>query len=167
MIIMGIDPSLSSTGYAVVDGVGTKVKLITSGYIKTSPRDMEIDERINKIAHEVVGVALRTCADYIVLERPAFGMNNGVRSVQDLAGLYYVILCKLSRLGYLVIPVMPSGWKSKVGVKGKNRKEQKQSAVDLVERLFKYRVSTNDESDAICIALYGSLLEVEKDGEKT
>lgn len=167
MIIMGIDPSLSSTGYAVVDGVGTKVKLITSGYIKTSPRDMEIDERINKIAHDVVGVALRTCADYIVLERPAFGMNNGVRSVQDLAGLYYVILCKLSRLGYLVIPVMPSGWKSKVGVKGKNRKEQKQSAVDLVERLFKYRVSTNDESDAICIALYGSLLEVEKDGEKT
>ena len=167
MIIMGIDPSLSSTGYAVVDGLGTKVKLITSGYIKTSPRDMEIDERMNKIAEELVAVLVRTCADYVIIERPAFGMNNGVRSVQDLAGLYYVILCKLSRMGYLVIPVMPAGWKSKVGVKGKDRKEQKQNAINLVARLFGKKVETNDESDAICIALYGSLLEVEKDGEKT
>lgn len=166
MIIMGIDPSLSSTGYAVLDGLGTKVKLVTSGNIKSSPKDGDIDIRINRIMAELVDIVTRTQTDYIVLERPAFGMNNGVRSTQDLAGLYYVILCKLSRMGYLVIPVMPAGWKSKVGVKGKNRKEQKQSAVDLVERLFGKEVDTNDESDAICIALYGSLLEVEKDGEK-
>lgn len=163
MIIMGIDPSLSSTGYAIVDGLGTKVKLITSGNIKSQPRDGEVDVRINRITERLVDILVKNCVDYVVLERPAFGIKNGARITQDMAGLYYVILCKLTRMGYLVIPVMPAAWKSKTGVKGKDRKEQKQSAIDLVAGLFGKKVETNDESDAICIALYGSLLEVEKE----
>ena len=163
MIIAGIDPSLSSTGYAVLDGLGTKTKIITSGSIKTTPKDGETEERINLIVDKIKRIVTQTCTDYIIIERPAYGFNNGVKSTQDLAGLYYVILCKLIEIGFLVIPVMPAAWKSKVGVKGKNRKEQKENCENLVKKIFKYNVSSNDESDAICIALYGSMLEVEKD----
>ena len=161
MRIMGIDPSLSSTGYAIISGVGKDTKIIRSGSIKTTPKDGETETRINTIADEVTKKIIDCCTDYIVIERPAFGMGNGVKSTQDLAGLYYVLLCRFIRMGFLVVPVMPSQWKSIVGVKGKDRKEQKQSAINLVKQVYNRDVETNDESDSICIALYGSLLEIE------
>lgn len=163
MIIMGIDPSLSSTGYAVLDGLGKEAKILSSGSIKSTPKDGETDGRINKIFQEILNVALKECVDYIIIERPAFGANNGIRSTQDLAGLYYVILCDLSKMGYLTLPTMPSEWKSKVGVKGRGRKEQKENAIKLVKEIFDYETTSNDEADAICIALYGTMQEVEID----
>lgn len=165
MYIMGIDPSLRSTGYAVLDGLGTEAKLVKSGCIKTTPEDGDTDTRINEIFRQILNVVLNEQVDYLIIERPAFGVGNGVRSTQDLAGLYYVLLCDFNRMGYLTLPVMPSRWKSKVGVKGTKRAEQKESAMEIVKKVFNYDTVSNDESDAICIALYGSLEEVEIDGE--
>ena len=157
MIVVGIDPSLTSTGYAVLDNG----KLKDYGTIKTKTGDGENEDRINTILYKIVQIITKECADYIVIERPAFLMNNSIRVVQDLAGLYYVILCKLRRLGYLVVPVMPAEWKKKLQVKGRNRQEQKQSSISKVKELYNVNVKSNDESDAICIATFGNMLDVE------
>lgn len=38
MRILGIDPGFAITGYSIVDYIGNKFKLITSGAVKTEAR---------------------------------------------------------------------------------------------------------------------------------
>ena len=38
MRILGLDPSLSSTGWGIVEAEGNKLKYIADGFIKTDPK---------------------------------------------------------------------------------------------------------------------------------
>lgn len=40
MRILGIDPGFAITGYSIVDYIGNKFKLITSGAVKTEARSI-------------------------------------------------------------------------------------------------------------------------------
>ena len=44
MRILGLDPSLSSTGWGVIEVESNRMKYIADGYIKTNPK-MPISER--------------------------------------------------------------------------------------------------------------------------
>ena len=160
MRIMGIDPSLSSTGVGVV--IDGKTKYWEA--IKSSIKEGYTEDRIVKIVERVQELCKKWEIDYIVIEKPIAGAVNGVRTIQDLAGLYYTIACSLMKRGYLVVPCMPSEWKSTVGVVGKKRAEQKKSSVEIASRHIgkKLGIKDNDIADAILIGIYGSMLEVER-----
>lgn len=165
MRILGIDPSLKSTGYGIIDS--SNMSRIISGRVFTEAGKYTNEERITKILDEIIKKASEYEVDYVMVERPIAGRLNGIKVVQDLAGIFYVLVCGLMRLGYLVIPTLPSEWKSKVGVKGKNRAEQKKVGKERVQELYGYEAKTDDESDALLIATYASMLEgeIEKGGE--
>ena len=180
MIVMAIDQSLCSTGYAVLDyregenevrEGSERYTYRTWGRITTKKNDGEILERMNKIVGEIAIVANKFEPNYIVLERPI--VRNGMKTAQDLAGLYYVIACKLMRMGFSVTTVVNTTWKKSVGVEGKDRKEQKESSKKMAYELIKQEylkdekrfklLNSDDEADAVCMAWYLAK-EVEKNG---
>jgi len=70
-----------------------------------------------------------------------------------LAEVYGILdeLCTELHLPYQ--SVLASVWKSALGIKGKNRQEQKKNAQDYVATTYNIK-ATQDESDAICIGNY-------------
>ena len=172
MIVLGIDQSLTSTGYAVLDYRGdTHYTYKAWGRITTKKNDGEILERMNHIVGEIAKVASKFEPDWIVLERPI--VRNGMKTAQDLAGLYYVIASKLMRMGFSVTTVVNTTWKKGVGIEGKDRKEQKESSKKRAYELIKQEYlkeekwcklfNSDDETDAVCMAWYWAK-EVEKNG---
>ena len=170
MIILAIDQSLCSTGYAVLEYEADKKYRYTWGRIKTSKEDGEILERMNIIIGHLARVASENEVDYIVLERPI--VRNGMKTAQDLAGLYYVIASKLMRMGFSITTVVNTTWKKGAGITGKDRKEQKESSMRKAYELLEHNyeelkewkiIKSDDEADAICMAWYWAK-EVEKNG---
>ena len=95
--ILGLDPSLRATGLALPDG-----ELVT---IQT-PSCATLDDKVERVRHIVghVGVAAKIGA-LIVIEGPAFGMNNA--ATHELAGLWWALVVRLSEQGNQVAVVGP------------------------------------------------------------
>lgn len=173
MIILGIDQSLVSTGYAVLDYKGeSNYSYNTWGRIKTKKEALvRTEERINKISSELVKIAMKYEPDWIIMERPI--IRRGMKTGQDLAGLYYVIACKLIAIGFSVISVVNTSWKRNIGINSKASKEQKEEGKQKAKEILKrvaikgrgrdVEFKSDDESDAICMAWYLAK-EVEKNG---
>jgi len=68
MIILGIDPALSITGYGVITVKGSNLALIEGGIIKTSSKDC-VAKRLDKIYRGVIKLISDTGADCMVLEK--------------------------------------------------------------------------------------------------
>ena len=84
--------------------------------------------------------------------------NNVVNNVQTfkvLAEVFGVIYELVTELNIQNEAVLAATWKSALGVKGKNRPEQKRNAQAHVVDKFGVK-PTQDECDAICIGEYAS-----------
>jgi len=68
MVILGIDPALTVTGYGVVVLNKNKLSLLEAGIIKTSPRQI-LPMRLDKIFKAVVKLIIDTKPDVLVLEK--------------------------------------------------------------------------------------------------
>jgi crossover junction endodeoxyribonuclease RuvC len=74
MIVLGIDPGTASTGYGVVESVGSRLRAIDDGVIATRP-GVAIERRLAEI-HARVGELLDLHApDAIAIEELYFGAN--------------------------------------------------------------------------------------------
>ncbi len=67
MVILGIDPALTITGYGVIQA-GAGVSLMEAGIIVTSPKE-KLTERLNKIYHAILKLITDTDPDVLVLEK--------------------------------------------------------------------------------------------------
>lgn len=68
MIILGIDPALTITGYGVIDCKNNKLSLLEAGIIATDSRET-IPKRLNKIYRGVTKLISDTKPDVMVLEK--------------------------------------------------------------------------------------------------
>ncbi len=68
MIILGIDPALTVTGYGAIDVKNSKLRLIEAGVIKTSPKD-QTPSRLYKIYRAIKKLILDVKPDAGVLEK--------------------------------------------------------------------------------------------------
>lgn len=68
MIILGIDPALTVTGYGVVSSRGRQLCLVEAGVIKTDPKD-QMPERLKTIYEGVIRLIKDTRPDCMVLEK--------------------------------------------------------------------------------------------------
>ena len=75
MNILGIDPGYDKVGYSVFRHVhGEKPKLITSGFIKTSPKS-DINVRISEICKEISNIIKLHKVDHCAMEQLFFFKN--------------------------------------------------------------------------------------------
>ena len=155
MIILGIDPSLTSTGIARVD---TEDRLVAQTWTITS-KGTQADtlaqrrERLAMIAERhigdyAIGIGERGAdlggrADLAVIENPAMSKNNNGTSM--LNGLWWLTVHRLYSLGVAVVAVQPNTLKKYATCKGNATKEAMVAAA--IRRLP--HVETGDQPDRV------------------
>ncbi len=89
MRILGIDPGYGITGYSVIDYIGNKFKLITSGAIKTDAK-MSFPLRLSEIYTDLNTIIDNYHPDSISVEELFF--NNNAKTAINVAQARGVIL---------------------------------------------------------------------------
>jgi crossover junction endodeoxyribonuclease RuvC len=74
MVVLGIDPGTASTGYGVVDGHGSSLRLLDAGVIGTSART-PLARRLAEIHSRVDELLARYRPDALAVEELYFGVN--------------------------------------------------------------------------------------------
>lgn len=149
MRILAFDQSSRITGYSIFDND----KLIA--YDKFSCTDEDMGDRLVKIRQMLLGLIAIYNPDVVVFEDIQFQNNvvNNVDTFKKLAevfGVFYETLTEMN-IDYQIVPSVT--WKSKLGIKGSKRTEQKNNAAAWVLEHYGVR-PTQDECDAICIGAY-------------
>lgn len=68
MIILGIDPALTITGYGVIDAKKNNLSLLEAGIVATSAKEI-LTKRLDKIYRAVKKIIADTKPDVVVLEK--------------------------------------------------------------------------------------------------
>ena len=144
--ILALDQASKTSGYSVFkDG-----KLHTYG--KFTFEDADLGERLCKIKNKILELINEHDIDELIFEDIQL-QNNVTQNVQTfkiLAEVYGLIDQMASELKIPHRSYLASSWKSQLGIKGKDRAEQKRNAQKYVMSTYGVKC-TQDEADAICI----------------
>lgn len=144
--ILALDQASKTSGYSVFkDG-----KLHTYG--KFTFEDADLGERLCKIKNKILELINEYDIDELIFEDIQL-QNNVTQNVQTfkiLAEVYGLIDQMASELKIPHRSYLASSWKSQLGIKGKDRAEQKRNAQKYVMSAYGVKC-TQDEADAICI----------------
>ena len=156
--VVGVDSSLTASGYAIVREDGT---VLSSGVIKSKPMgDKPIDEtrRILKITEaclqKIDEYLPVTNPDLIVIEGLAFLARNTTALVQ-LSGLNYLIRTCLTELQWPFCIIQPTSLKKFITGSGKGDKDM------MLLKVFKnygFEALDNNANDAYALAVCGLAL---------
>lgn len=153
-MIVGLDLSLTSTGWARLDDGGVEVGRIKSkGAQGASLADRA--GRLAEIADQVMEVVTDSCAwnaDLVLVEAPAQNQTTGHH--HDRSGLWWLVVGLVMDLGRPVVEVSPTSLKKYATGKGNAGKDQVLAAV--VRRYADVDVAGNDEADALVLAAMGA-----------
>ncbi len=148
MRILGLDPSLSSTGWGIIEVENNKVKYIADGFIPTDAK-AAIGNRlalINKVLSEVIEVYR---PDEAAIEQVF--LNANPMSTIKLGMARGVVIMTPAQFGIGVTEYEPNKVKKAVVGIGKAAKGQVETMVKIL--LPGCKPKNNDSSDALAIAL--------------
>ena len=155
MTIVGLDLSLTKTGFAVIKDGG---KVLSSGVIKSKPLgDRPIDEaiRISTIAREIVEkldeVLPDENPDLVVIEGMAFMARNTTALVQ-LAALNYFIRIILIELGWPFLIIAPTSLKKFITGSGRG---EKSLMMMTVYKQYGFEALDDNECDSYGLSVCG------------
>jgi len=150
--VLGIDPGLGCTGYALVDQDGAEPLLIEAGAIRTDDK-RPLPERLVQIHRDVAGVLDEFRPDVMALE-DLYSEYRFPRTALLMAHARGTICLAAAQRSVPVWSYPPGLVKSAIVGNGAASKEQVQA---MVARLFGLpRVPTpNDVADAMALALTG------------
>ncbi|SHE67320.1 Holliday junction endonuclease RuvC [Seinonella peptonophila] len=143
--MLGLDLSLSSPGYAVIEAKKGVYKLLEVGHIKAKPKHT-LTQKLKRIQYHISRLILDYDIDVVVIESGYVRHNQATKAIQRVVGAVYSILdCEVKELP-------PTTIKKRVAGTGKASKEEVQKVVS--QMLGNYQFENEDESDAcaVCIA---------------
>lgn len=158
MIVVGIDPSLSGTGLAIID---TEDPLVVDTHtIVSKPCADTIDARVQRQAricremldHVPVGYGGWPSADLAVIEAPAYDSRTGHQ--HDRSGLWWRIIDRLLEHHIPVVEVTTGGVKKYATGKGNAPKDA--VLLHVARRYPHVDVQNNNEADALILATMGA-----------
>lgn len=148
MRILGLDPSLSSTGWGIIEINANRLQYIADGFIPTNPK-LPIEERLN--------IIFRTLCEVIETYKPqeasiekTFLNSNPETSLKLSMARGVVVLAS----GYNNIPLFeyePTKVKKALVGVGRAEKTQVETMVKIL--LPGCKPKNNDSSDALAIAV--------------
>lgn len=147
--LLALDQSSHCSGWAVFEDE----KLLTFGHFTFDDEDIGL--RLMKIREMVKSLIVQYEIDEVVFEDIQLQNNilNNVKTFKILAEVFGVIYELVTELQIPNDAILSSVWKSTLGIKGKNRPEQKRNAQQYVISTYNVK-PTQDESDAICIGTH-------------
>jgi crossover junction endodeoxyribonuclease RuvC len=147
--VLGVDPGLTRCGLGVVEGTGTRLRLVHVSVVRTPP-DADLGRRLAELARCVDSCLAEFRPEAVAVER-VFSQHN-VRTVMGTAQAAGVALAAAGRLGLPVALHTPS--EVKAAVTGSGRADKRQVAA-MVTRLLRLDVTPSpaDAADALALAI--------------
>lgn len=148
MIVLGIDPGLASTGWAVLEN-GKNLRLLDSGCIRTKKKD-PFSQRLTSLSQQIKKLALKTKPKAVAIEEIFFSKNTKTAiKVAQAIGAIKVACCELD------IPVFEyTPLNIKIAITGYGRADKKQVKY-MVKKILnlKRKITTNHAVDAVAVSL--------------
>ena len=148
MIILGLDPSLSCTGWGVIRAEGSRISHIANGEVKTSAHAPMV-ERLADIHRAVVGVIAQHRPERAACEEVF--VNKNPQSTLKLAQARGAVLAACGSLGLPVNEHAARAVKKAVVGTGAAEKAQVQSMLKIL--LPGADVAGADAADALAVAI--------------
>lgn len=149
MRVLGIDPGSETLGWGVVEGAGSKYKLVDFGTVRSSPRDA-FSKRILKAYEGVAEVIEKFRPDAMSIEEAFYSVNAGVAI--KLGQIRGAILLLGEQKGLEIAEYSPRLVKKTVVGYGNAEKHQIQEMVRLLLGL-KTVPEPHDAADALALAI--------------
>lgn len=149
MIIMGIDPGLSSTGYGIIEKRGNRLLPLGFGGINTSSK-ATLSSRIDKIYTEIRELIEEYRPDLVVLEEIFF--NTNVRSAMVVGQARGGVLLAAEHSGVTVEEYTPLQVKQTLVGHGRADKTQVKYMVRTLLSM-KEEIKSSHASDALALAI--------------
>lgn len=145
MIVLGLDPSLKQTGYALVRH--PELSIISAGTINTNP-NLDYHVRIKSIYDEAFELIKSSRADHAALEESFYSKN--VASANKLAQVRIILVLAAMQNNLTISLFSPNRIKKAVTGRGHASKEQ---VAYMVKNIFSIEKSIPDDvSDALAAA---------------
>lgn len=150
MLVLGIDPGIEITGFAIIDVSNGERKLLECGVIRTS-KDLSLPERLTVI-HEDLNSIITQYPDIAVagVEQLFFAKN--VTTAFAVGQARGVILFTLAQLGITIESVLPAHVKMAVVGHGNAKKHEVQKMIQLLFGLAE-PPQPDDAADAVAVAI--------------
>lgn len=143
--LLALDQSSRISGWSIFqDGKLEK-------YGKWDFADDNVGARLVKIRNACRTLIEKENITEVVMED--IQLQENVQLFKTLAEVFGVIYELVTELKLPVSAVLASSWKSTLGIKGKQRAEQKRNAQQYIINTYGVK-PTQDECDAICIGLH-------------
>jgi crossover junction endodeoxyribonuclease RuvC len=149
MIVIGIDPGTASTGYGVVEGGGSVLRMVAAGVIET-PAGVRLERRLAEIHGHVVDLFARHAPDAVAIEELYFGAN--ARTAFAVGQARGVVLLAAGQRGIPSRSYTPQQVKGAVCGHGRASKDQ---VARMVARLLGLSEppSPDHAADALAVAI--------------
>lgn len=170
---LGLDLSLSSPGFAVIEVAARKPRLVTTAHVKTGSDDPQAlrYELIEAFALLFLREQLRA-GPFEAIVRETWPPARDYRQNDKIHGAWSAVDRALARYGYEVtVNITPTTVKKTVAGNGRAEKDEVERAVRKMLRLGSdFQFGSNDESDACAVALayliMNDLIDVEGEAEE-
>ncbi len=148
MRILGLDPSLSSTGWGVIEIENNRLRYVADGYIKTDPK-MELPARLAVIHKTLADVIDAYKPDEAAIEQVF--LNDNPMSTIKLGMARGVVILAPALYNIPVCEYEPTKVKKALVGVGRAEKSQVETMVKVL--LPGCKPENNDSSDALAIAI--------------
>jgi len=149
MIVLGIDPGISCTGYGVLEKKNGRIYLIEFGVVKTTAKD-PMAKRLQTLYDGICEVIASLHPHEFAIETVFVGKN--IQSALKLGHARGVAILAAGTAGLNVSEYAPREIKQSITGTGSASKEQVQYMVKSILNL-KQIPKPNDAADAVAIAL--------------
>lgn len=149
MRILGIDPGLATSGFAILDVEGHQKKLIAVGVIRT-PAKLELGERLQEIYKDMHAILTQYKPKVCSIEQVFFSKN--VTTGIQVSHARGVIVMALHDHGIPLHEYSPSAMKRALTGDGRADKKAIQKMV-MLELNLKSAPKPDDAADAVSLAL--------------
>lgn len=152
-IILGIDPWTTTTWYALVERVWSRVDLIDYWVIETTPK-IPLEEKLFEIGEDLGWLIDKYKPKMAVIEKLFFTTN--LKTGIDVAHARGVILHEIYKRWILMKHFTPLELKSAICGNGKANKKQVQNAIKMILKMEEIP-KPDDAADAIGLAYLWAL----------
>lgn len=149
MIILGIDPGLTTTGFGAIQCAGAALSLLRCGSIRTSPRD-HISRRVFQI-HTDINALIRSLNPDLIAVEYAFSLVRYPRAGILLGGVLGIIYLSVFSHNTPMIEITPREVKNALAGYGGAGKIQVKSAVRKALNIKE--VHSSHAADALAVAV--------------
>ena len=150
MLVLGIDPGLNRTGYAVVEADGPRLRLVEGGVLRSSPKD-SLAERCLELRRGLIDVLVDYAPDAAGIEQ-VFSLPKNPKTAVVMAHARGALLVTLAEMEIPIAHYMPNEIKRHVVGAGHAGKEQMQRGVQLLLG-HEEPLEPNDVADAAAVAI--------------